>query len=68
VYGSREILDSAEVGPLQNCAEWIELRRRLKASIPVQGRAAFKCTRWGKVTTEAELRRLSMRRAPAEDD
>jgi hypothetical protein len=40
-----------------------------KASIPdTQSRAAFKCTRCGKVTSEAELRRLSMRRAPAEDD
>jgi ribosomal protein L37AE/L43A len=39
-----------------------------KANIPVQGRPAFKCTRCGKVTAEAELRRLSLKRAPAEDD
>jgi hypothetical protein len=38
-----------------------------RASIP-DGRAAFKCTRCGKVTAEAEQRRLSMRRAPAEED
>jgi len=38
-----------------------------KASIPT-GRAVFKCTRCGKVTSEAELRRLSMQRTPAEDD
>jgi ribosomal protein L37AE/L43A len=39
-----------------------------KANIPVLGRPAFKCTRCGKVTPEAELRRLSMRRAPPDDD
>lgn len=40
-----------------------------KASIPdAQGRAAFKCTRCGKVTPEAELRRVSMRRVPTDDD
>jgi len=40
-----------------------------KASIPDgHGRAAFKCTRCGKVTSEAELRRISIRRASAEDD
>jgi hypothetical protein len=53
---------------------WIAIRLvwamdRLKASIPDgQGRAAFKCTRCGKVTSEVELRRISIRRAPAEDD
>jgi ribosomal protein L37AE/L43A len=39
-----------------------------KANIPVHGRPAYKCTRCGKVTAEAELRRLSMRRNPIEDD
>ena len=39
-----------------------------KANIPVHGRPAYKCTRCGKVTPEAELRRLSMRRAPADDE
>jgi hypothetical protein len=40
-----------------------------KASIPEgQRRAAFKCTRCGKVTPEAELRRLSLKRNPAGDD
>jgi hypothetical protein len=40
-----------------------------KASIlDGQGRAAFKCTRCRKVTSEAELRRLLMRRVPADDD
>jgi len=39
-----------------------------KANIPVQGRSAYKCTRCGKVTSEAELRRLSMKRAPAKVD
>jgi uncharacterized paraquat-inducible protein A len=40
-----------------------------KANIPNGlGRAAFKCPRCGKVTPEARLRRLSMRRAPADDD
>jgi hypothetical protein len=36
-----------------------------KASIPAPGRSAYKCTRCGKVTSEAELRRISMRRTPA---
>jgi hypothetical protein len=31
-------------------------------------RASFKCTRCEKVSMKAELRRLSMRRAPTEDD
>jgi DNA-directed RNA polymerase subunit RPC12/RpoP len=39
-----------------------------KTNIPVHGGPAYKCTRCGKVTPEAELRRLSMRRAPADDD
>jgi tRNA(Ile2) C34 agmatinyltransferase TiaS len=40
-----------------------------KASLPAgQGRAAFKCTRCGKVTAEAELRRISMKRNLTEDD
>jgi tRNA(Ile2) C34 agmatinyltransferase TiaS len=39
-----------------------------KANIPVPGRSAYKCTRCGKVTSEVELRRISMRRAPADDD
>lgn len=39
-----------------------------KAKLPVPGKAAFKCTRCGKVTTEAELRIASMKRNPSEDD
>ena len=34
-----------------------------RASIPVPGRHAYKCTRCGEITTEAELRRLSLQRA-----